>query len=68
MTTGPFMKVTLREGEQQRGLGERFEGQRGELHVQVHAAPWVAVDRMTVWVNGRIYRQLPCRANDHKTH
>ena len=67
MTTGPFMEVTLRHGEQQRGLGERFEGRRGELHVQVRAAPWVTVDRMTVWVNGRIYRQLPCRGNDHKT-
>ena len=61
------MDVTLRHGEQQRGLGERFEGRRGELHVQVRAAPWVTVDRMTVWVNGRIYRQLPCRGNDHKT-
>ena len=67
LTTGPFMEVTLRNGSQQRGLGERFVGQQGELHVQVRAAPWVDVERITVWVNGRIYRQLPCRGNDHKT-
>ncbi len=66
MTTGPFMALTLREGKQHRGIGDMFQGGRGELHVQLRAAPWVDVDRMTVWVNGRVYRQLRCDANDHK--
>ncbi len=66
MTTGPFMALTLREDDQQAGIGDTFAGRRAELHVQLRSAPWVELEQMTIWVNGRIYRQLPCRANDHK--
>ncbi|WP_372863112.1 CehA/McbA family metallohydrolase [Spongiibacter sp.] len=66
MTTGPFMALTLRRDDQSSGIGDTFTGGRGELHIQLRSAPWVNVDRLTVWVNGRIYRQLRCAANDHK--
>lgn len=66
ITTGPFMALTLREGGQQIGIGDTFSGRRAELHIRLRSAPWVDVDTLTVWVNGRVYRQLRCAANDHK--
>ena len=47
-------------------MGETFSGRRGELHIQIDAAPWVSVDTLTVWVNGEVYRQLKVAVGDHK--
>lgn len=66
ITTGPFMLITLRDGESEAGLGDTFSGRRGQLHVQIDAAPWVDVEQLTVWVNGLVYRQLDASAGDHK--
>ena len=66
MSTGPFLAVTLRSDSEDIGLGGLFRGGRGELHVQIDAAPWVSVEKLTVWVNGKIYRQLKASAGDHK--
>ncbi len=66
MTTGPLLAVTLRSDREDVGLGGQFRGGRGELHVQIDAAPWVPVSKLTVWVNGKIYRQLKASAGDHK--
>lgn len=66
ISTGPLLTVTLRSDTADVGLGGLFSGGRGELHVQVDAAPWVPVNKLTVWVNGRVYRQLKVSAGDHK--
>jgi len=66
ITTGPLLAVTLRSTSAEAGLGDMFNGARGELHVQIDAAPWVSVDKLTVWVNGNIYRELHVTAGDHK--
>ena len=66
ITTGPMLAVTLRSASEDVGLGGLFSGARGELHVQIDAVPWVAVNKLTVWVNGKIYRQLKVAAGDHK--
>ncbi|MFT7404760.1 CehA/McbA family metallohydrolase [Zhongshania sp.] len=66
MTTGPFLAVTLRDDYSDAGMGDTFSGRRGELHIQIDAAPWVTVNTMTIWVNGEIYRQLKVAVGDHK--
>jgi hypothetical protein len=66
VTTGPFLAVTLRDDYSEAGMGDTFSGRRGELHIQIDAAPWVAVNIMTIWVNGEIYRQLNVAVGDHK--
>ncbi|WP_269618738.1 CehA/McbA family metallohydrolase [Zhongshania sp. BJYM1] len=65
-TTGPLLAVTLRDAYSEVGMGDTFSGRRGELHVQIDAAPWVTVDTLTLWVNGEIYRQLKVAVGDHK--
>ena len=65
-TTGPLLAVTLRDAYSEAGMGETFSGRRGELHIQIDAAPWVSVDTLTVWVNGEVYRQLKVAVGDHK--
>lgn len=66
MTTGPFLAVTLRDDYSEASMGDTFSGRRGELHIQIDAAPWVSVNTMTIWVNGEIYRQLKATVGDHK--
>nr|MCS5638696.1 CehA/McbA family metallohydrolase [Myxococcota bacterium] len=54
-STGPLLRVRL--GQQE--IGGRFEGQRGQLQIQVRAAPWVPVDEVRVFVNGALHTRLP---------
>ena len=48
-TTGPIVDVSL-DGAQ---LGETHSGKSGTLRVDVRSAPWVDVDEVLVYVNGR---------------
>lgn len=54
-TTGPLVVATLGGV----GVGERFIGAAARLRVQVQAAPWVPVDRLRVYVDGREVRSAP---------
>ena len=54
-STGPLLEIRLGE----RGPGERFEGDKGELFVRVRAAPWVPVDELRIFVNGALAQRQP---------
>ncbi|MBD2857463.1 CehA/McbA family metallohydrolase [Spongiibacter sp. KMU-158] len=67
LTTGPLLKLTLRDDKgNQFGMGDTLASDRGTLDIQVEAAPWVNVERLNIWVNGQLYRQLPVSPGDHK--
>jgi hypothetical protein len=48
------------------GLGEIFHGDRGTLTINVEAAPWVAVDSLSVYVNGKLLQTVPIKAGEKR--
>lgn len=58
-STGPLLDVHLGD----RGPGDRFSGPRGDLEIQVRAAPWVPVDEVRVFVNGDLRTRRPLPEN-----
>lgn len=57
-STGPLLDMTL-DGI---GLGGVLHGNSGTLTVRVEAAPWVGVERLDIYVNGRRWQTVPIRA------
>jgi hypothetical protein len=58
-STGPLVVATLGDvasAGEGAGVGERFTGGAARLRVEVKAAPWVPVDRIRVYVDGREVR------------
>lgn len=54
MTTGPFLEVTLRAGDQTVGPGEDLAARReGVLHVRVQCPNWFDINRVQLFLNGR---------------
>jgi hypothetical protein len=49
-TTGPVVDAHVGDA----GLGETHRGRDTAIRVDVHAAPWVPVSRVRVFVNGRV--------------
>lgn len=67
MTTGPFMRLTLvADSGVVANLGEQLSASKSELHIEIDAADWVNVNTMTVWVNGKIYRELDVAVGQHR--
>lgn len=56
-TTGPYVEVSAEEGS----MGDTVKAEQGKLgvHVVVRAAPWVAVDRLNVYVDGDMVQTIP---------
>ncbi|MFP8874423.1 MAG: CehA/McbA family metallohydrolase, partial [Myxococcota bacterium] len=54
-TTGPLLEIRLGD----RGIGERLEGTRAVLAVEVTAAPWIPVSAIRVYVNGALREERP---------
>jgi hypothetical protein len=62
-TSGPLVFARLGKA----GPGETFVGDRGELRVDVRAAPWVPVRELRVYVNARLEAQQPIAAGARAT-
>lgn len=56
-TTGPFVRVHAGSGD----MGDLVNapGGRATLDIQVEAAPWITVNRVILYVNGKEYRRWP---------
>jgi len=57
VSTGPFVRVSI--GEAVAGDLVRARGGRVRLAIDVQAAPWVPVARVSVYVDGRLDRTYP---------
>ncbi len=56
-TTGPLLDVRLGE----RGPGEAFVGEAGQLRITVQAVPWVPVSEARVYLDGALHRRIDLR-------
>jgi len=57
LSTGPFVEASVGDA----GIGDlaAIPDHRAHLHVSVSAAPWVPVDRVTIYLDGRIHEVVP---------
>jgi len=60
-TTGPLLNVHLND----KNMGETFRGKQGTLAVDVAAADWIPVEKLSVYLNGKLYKELPVARNQH---
>jgi hypothetical protein len=60
-TTAPFVRLTVGTG----GIGDLVAAPGGTAlaEIEVQAAPWVSVDRVTLYVNGREAKRWPVPAS-----
>jgi hypothetical protein len=49
-TTGPLLDASIGDAK----IGELHRGRDGAIRVDVHAAPWIPVKQVRVYVNGRL--------------
>jgi hypothetical protein len=61
LTTGPFLQVTAGPG----GIGDVVPARRGraDVDIEVRAPPWMSVDRVIAYVDGRVFRRWTVRAS-----
>ncbi|MBW2271795.1 MAG: CehA/McbA family metallohydrolase [Deltaproteobacteria bacterium] len=59
-STGPLLELDL-EGA---GIGDTFRGTSGTLALTVRAAPWVPVERATVYVDGDLVQEFALQAGE----
>ena len=52
-TTGPMLEIRL-GGKQ---MGEMFNGQRGDLELEIFAVDWISLDRVDIQINGETIDQ-----------
>jgi hypothetical protein len=62
VSTGPLLDVRLAG----KGPGATVQGHYADLAVRIRAADWVPVERLRVYVNGKLLREAP--ASRHGTH
>jgi hypothetical protein len=66
-TTGPLLDMTLtHEKFGKAGLGDIFRGDRGTLTVNVEAAPWIAVDSLSIYLNGKLWQTVAIAAGEKR--
>ncbi|HSB98166.1 MAG TPA: CehA/McbA family metallohydrolase, partial [Spongiibacteraceae bacterium] len=64
-STGPLLEMKLLDMQlHETGLGEIFHGDHGTLRVHVEAAPWVAVDSLSIYVNGKLLQTVPINGGE----
>lgn len=61
-TTGPVLDVKLGKV----GIGGRFRGKTGTLHIRVDAAHWVPVSEARVYVNGALTHTFGITASERR--
>lgn len=59
-STGPLLDMKLNDT----GLGEVFHGNSGILTVRVDAAPWVSVEKLDIYVNGKRWQSVDVHAGE----
>jgi hypothetical protein len=66
-STGPLLDMTLTDEKfGSAGLGDIFRGDRGTLSVSVEAARWIAVDSLSIYVNGKLWQSVPISAGEKR--
>lgn len=58
-TTGPILYIRLRgSNAENKEMGEMFSGNQGVLIMTVHAANWIPVNQLAVFINGKLFKKM----------
>jgi hypothetical protein len=60
-TTGPLLDVHLNG----KNMGETFTGKQAALTVAISSADWIPVDKLVVYVNGKVVKEQVIARNQH---
>ena len=60
-TTGPILRVARGET----APGGVYEGRTGVLNIRVDSAPWVSVNEVRIWIDGKLWKTMPVRSGEN---